>query len=550
MSLSAQQKEIVRIGQAMLGQKRTVDSLWQEIALNFYPERADFTTTRNDGEEYSDHLYASYPVLARRELGNIMSSHLRPQSQKWFTPSAGDEDEFPEGSVESMWMEYARDIQWAAMYRANTNFVRATKQADHDYAAFGNHVTQVKVNSNQDGLLYTNYHLRDCAWSENADGKVDALWRVWNPTARQLKALFKDKVSKEVNKACQKDPEKRFKCMHIEVPNRFYVYDDKYGREWDYVSLYIDCDNEFVMEETPQRWFSYVVSRWATVSGSQYGRSMSTAIALPDGRTMQVVTRTLREAGEKYVDPPMIAVADAIRGDIPLYAGGVTIADMEYDEKLGEVLRPVTQHSGTMPIGFEINQALKEDIRHAFFLDKIQLPEVSVEMTAFEVRRRIEEHIRSASPLFEPIEKDYNSPLCELTFNILIHHGAIPLQDMPESLQGRDIKFSFYSPLSDATDQAEAAIWADGLTRILVPAIQVDPAQAKNVNMTKSVRGALKAAGWKADWFNDEKAVEEERQKMEQAMQAQQEMAMAEQMANTANTGAQAAQTASEIPTE
>jgi hypothetical protein len=111
-------------------------------------------------------------------------------------------------------------------------------------------------------------------------------------------------------------------------------------------------------------------------------------------------------------------LADAIRGDIPLYAGGVTIADMEYDEKLGEVLRPVTQHSGAMPIGFEINQALKEDIRHAFFLDKIQLPEVSVEMTAFEVRRRIEEHIRSASPLFEPIEKDYNSPLCELTFNI------------------------------------------------------------------------------------------------------------------------------------
>jgi hypothetical protein len=85
-----------------------------------------------------------------------------------------------------------------------------------------------------------------------------------------------------------------------------------------------------------------------------------------------------------------------------------------------------------------------------------------------------------------------------------MHHGAIPLQDMPESLQGRDIKFSFYSPLSDATDQAEAAIWADGTdayscSRLL----QVDPAQAcENVNMTKSVRGALKAAGWKADWFN------------------------------------------------
>lgn len=34
-------------------------SLWQEIAEQFYPERADFTTTRSVGEDYAAHLSSS-----------------------------------------------------------------------------------------------------------------------------------------------------------------------------------------------------------------------------------------------------------------------------------------------------------------------------------------------------------------------------------------------------------------------------------------------------------------------------------------------------------
>ena len=40
-------------------------SLWQNIADNFYPERAEFTLSRTLGEEFADHLSTSYPVLAR-----------------------------------------------------------------------------------------------------------------------------------------------------------------------------------------------------------------------------------------------------------------------------------------------------------------------------------------------------------------------------------------------------------------------------------------------------------------------------------------------------
>ena len=82
-------REVLRIGDAMFSDKEQLNSLWQELALNFYPERADFTTRRDYGEEYSDHLFSSYPVLARRELGNMLSEFLRPE--KWFSIHVNDD---------------------------------------------------------------------------------------------------------------------------------------------------------------------------------------------------------------------------------------------------------------------------------------------------------------------------------------------------------------------------------------------------------------------------------------------------------------------------
>jgi hypothetical protein len=41
-------REVIRIGDALFSRKKPVDSLFQEVALNFYPERADFTGRRHE----------------------------------------------------------------------------------------------------------------------------------------------------------------------------------------------------------------------------------------------------------------------------------------------------------------------------------------------------------------------------------------------------------------------------------------------------------------------------------------------------------------------
>jgi hypothetical protein len=356
-------RDLITMGEALFARRSGLMSLWQEIAEQIYVERADFTAARSEGALFAEHLFGSYPLLARRELGNAFGAILRPRATPWFALHVAS-DALDKQKDERTYLEALTRIQWRAMYDPEARFAEATKEADHDVAAFGNAVIWAGLNSTRSALLHVCHHLRDCAWTENADGRIDALWRKWNPTARQLSELFPRQVSRVVRDAMRTDPETRIACYHIVVPARMYAGEmprpvqtaprGDGGGGAGFTCLYVEKESETVLEETPQAWFPYVVSRWATISGSQYARSPATEIVLPDARTFQVIVRTLREAGEKHVDPPMLAATDALRSDIQLYAGGITTVDIEYDERTGEALRPVDRRPGNMPIGFDI----------------------------------------------------------------------------------------------------------------------------------------------------------------------------------------------------
>jgi hypothetical protein len=518
-------KDILEISNRLFSSKRIVDSLWQEIALNFYPERADFTTPRNAGEEFSNHLFSSYPVIARRELGNMLAEFLRPD--QWFSVHVSD-DNLDKGIGERGFLENMTRIMRRAMYDPVANFVRVTAETDHDFATFGNGAISVTLNRNGDALLFKNHHLRDCAWDVNEEGRVDCFHRNWNPTARSLANVFPDTISNETRRLLEKEPHKKVKCRHIVLPSRIYEYKSRLGRKYKYVSLYVELDTHHILDECGVNVFPYVVPRWSTVSGTAYGVSMATAIVLPDGRTLQVVKRTMREAAEKYVDPPMIAITDALRGDIGLYPGGITAADMEYDERLGEVLRPVSQDRGGMPIGMEIEKSLKDDIRSGFFLDKMQLPEAKDRMTLGEFRRRVQEHIRAAAPITRPIQNSYNDPLCQTVFDILMENNVFPMEFMPRTLSERDVEFRFRSPLDELAEQTEADAFIDVMTRIVAPVAQINPIEMEDIDLTGAKRDAMMALGWKAKWLKPREEIEQK--KLEMARKAEMQQAMEEAM--------------------
>lgn len=497
-------------------------SLWQTIADNFYPERADFTTVRNLGDEFAIDLMTSYPIMARRDLGNAIGSMLRPTSKAWFHARTSDFDKLDtEGK---RWLEWAEARMRRAMHNGRTNFARATKEGDHDFAAFGQCVLQVSLNSNASGLLYRCWHLRDVAWLEDPDGKVTSVYRKWKPTARDLYTLFKN-VHPSVMRCLTKEPNKEFNVHHCIIPSGNYNGSTKI--KTPYVSVYYDVDNKHILEEVGIASQEYVVPRWSTVSGSQYAYSPATVAALPDARLIQAMTRVLLTAGEKAVDPPMIAVQEAIRSDMALYPGGVTWVDAAYDERLGEVLRPMTVDKSGIPIGVDMANRLQAMIAEAFYLNKITLPQPGNAMTAYEVGQRMQEYIRQAMPLFEPMEPEYNTPVCDKTFEFMLRAGAFgSIYDMPKSLHGKNVEFTFESPLHDAIEREKGQRFMEA-AGMLSQAASVDPGVVDIIDASTALRDVLEGIGVPAKWTRSE---DEAKRIADQRKQAQQTAEMLAQM--------------------
>jgi hypothetical protein len=529
-------KQLVERAQALLGKRTGLLSLWQTIADNFYVERASFTASRSLGEEFADHLMTSYPLMVRRDLGNQFSGMLRPTSKDWFHIST---EQAQKDLQARAWLEWATGVQKRAMYDRKARFVRATKEGDHDFAAFGQCVISVELNPARDGLLYRCWHLRDCAWAEDVTGEVDTFVRKWKPTLHQLSQLFPGKLSAKRTEMLTKDPQAEIECMHIVIPSDTYEGAKVRTR---FVSVMVDVEENCALEEVGAHTMPYVVPRWQTVSDSQYAYSPATVCALPDARLLQAMTLTLLEAGEKAANPPMIGVQSALRSDLNVFPGGFTAVDAAYDERLGEVLRPLNQDKSGLPYGIEVRDDIKVALMDAFFLNKLNLPPVDTKaMTAYEVSQRVSEYIRQALPLFEPLETDYNGALCERTFDLLMRNGAFgPLDQIPEALSGQDVTFRFESPLQEAVERQKASVFMEA-QGLVAQAVQVDPSAVAVINAPRALREALLGIGMSAANMRSEEEVEDMQAKQAEAAQAQQTLAVMQQGADVAKTAGEAA---------
>jgi hypothetical protein len=228
------------------------------------------------------------------------------------------------------------------------------------------------------------------------------------------------------------------------------------------------------------------------------------------------MTLTLLEAGEMAVRPAMIATQDAIRSDINLYPGGITWADVEYDQREGRVLQPITQDLRGIPLGMDMQQDSRAMLSSAFFLNKLSMPPAGQGgMSPLETSERIKEYIRDALPLFEPMEQEYNGGLCEDTFTALLNSGVFgPISDIPDELRGQNIRFRFTSPLHDALERKKAATYIEA-GQLIAESMKLDPTAPLIVDTRVALRDALKGIGVPAAWNRSIAEVEELAEEME-----------------------------------
>lgn len=498
-------EELLQHSGKLFNAQQQMLSLWQTYAVHFHPPSATFTHTRAIGQEISGALADSYPVIMARDLCNSYESMLR-DGRDWAEIDVRGGASW----TGRIWLEEARNKMMSMFYDRSSGFVRATKQGDYNFGIFGQAVLSVEPNRNRDGLLIRSWHLRDCAWGEDEAGNVNELHRKWRPTLYMLKRLFGEAKlhPKVVEKINDNKSSEEIEIRHIVLPSDMYC-DERY-MNYSHVSIMVDVKNKHIIEAVGLNHPYYVVPRFQLIAGNPYAYSPAAVAGLPNSRTLQAMTHTLLEAGERLARPPLVATERVVKSSVDLSPDGVTWVDDKYDEKAGAALRPLFQGKGGFPYGADMRMGVLEVLNKAFYLDKLRLPDTH-QKTAYEVSELMKQYRRDNLPLFAPMETEYNGQLCEAALQVMLDSNMLgSVYDIPPELADRDTEFRFKSPIRQLEEEKLASQFQQ-TGELLAMAAEFDPDVRANMDVHTAFRDAAMATGAPARWLHDMEQVTQQR---------------------------------------
>lgn len=525
--------------EAKFNAKSVMNFRWQTLAEIFDPDRSDFTFEWVDGQDPYYGLYTAEPQILRRNMANRFGSMTRPKGVEWFKLVARPEELMEQDDIKK-WCADATVRQRNVIYAPASGFTRAYSQADSDYVTFGNSVVEFGYNKLKTGLYFSCAHLRDCAWSDNAEGVVDELHKKMKPTLSQAIGLFGlDNLPPEWKKMAE---DKAMLGTKVEVircvqhlDDAAYDDVDRPRKDAKFSSLYLACgvkDDQAGLAEGYFRVFPYAVNRWISRVGSPYARSPCADVALADGRTLNSAEAAALQGIERQADPALTAPDDGVIGEIRIGAGEITYRGSDYDQRPGgDFIQAIP--GGEPKTALEYIQIKERKMARAFFMDLLLMPDR--EMTLGEYTSRLEIVLRDAAPVFEPIEADY-ARLMEGVFDLAVNaHGpADPwgvFLPAPEELQGGQTTFEFITALTNEFTKLRRLQYMDVQAQ-KAALIEIQDPSADYINMDPAVKNSL--GNFPPEWTREDEEVKQIRAQRAQERAAAQEQAQKAVLVETA----------------
>lgn len=583
--------DLIKLGDGMFHDMRRTMFMrkWQELAEEFYPERANFFGRYAFTTQHVDYITDNTPWRNRRDLANALSILLRPDGQKWFL--ARPKDEWRKNEITNAWLDAQSDVMRNYVYSKNSNFRVQWNLGDNDFVVFGNAVTAMTENSKGNGFKWETFHLRDCAWEEDEDGVVNHLHRQMQiPLAKWRRMFGAHSMTEGMLKTLKTNPSEQetihVACLPVDEFDMITAGKiQKRRTDHKFIMVYYDPKQKKALKTRLYHEFPYIVRRWFRTEGP-YGDSPAAMHDLVNARMLQAQSGAVLDATELAVNPPMLASQEFVSGDVLLRPGAVNWVSANYDQKLGDAIRPLVT-GANLPVGLETIKDTREQSAATWYINKLSLPATTKDMTAYEVEQILEEYNRSIKPVVQPFQDD-NKQALDLLFTALMRktqeiEGASaklaqmqsgmpspeseqnnlladlgieqaapqiygpfsPLAAIPPKLRDEwtgeltDLDFEFDGPLEIAYRKIEAGNIKRGLAS-LGEIAKLKPDVVDNVDIDTAVRDALQADSFKSKYLYKVETVEKKRAQM-QAKQAQAEkLAMAEKMSSMAGNAAKA----------
>jgi hypothetical protein len=478
-------QEIIQLQADLEGLRSPFQNYWDELAAYMLPAKFAFETKHAEGEKRTYLLYDSTALMAVDDLAHYLSNALTPSHLEWFTLNFRNQElnqrdkarEWVDKVVRRMTQEFDASNFYAQAGEFNRDlptFGTSAMGADAKYR----YVATVKV---FDGVSFDTCHMRDLVGMENNYGFVDTTIRTYERSASAWLSEFGADAPECVKKSVEAGkPTEKFKMLHAVYPRDPDDYEDGPGlidpKKMRYASAWVSVTDKTMVREGGYRELPRTMVRWSTLVDSPYGYGPGMN-ALPDTRTLNEAKRLELDAYEKNLDPPMKTRHNNVVGDLEFKAGGVTVVrDMDGLARLFE---------GTnFNLSMVKSDELRLSIKQAFYNDLINTPaDVTKQMTAYEVARRMERAQRILGEAIGRIRNEFLDWAVERMFGILMREGQLP--EFPTELiqEFGDVRLDveFRSPLH-ITQRAQALEQTtmflsdlSGLAQVMAPQ---DPSQA------------------------------------------------------------------------
>jgi len=504
------------------------ESHWQEIGDYICPRKADITKKRSGGAKRTELLFDGTAIHAAELMSASLHGMLTNAATPWFDLRY-ENNELNGDDEAKEWLEGATDVMY--QHLARSNFQEQIHELYSDLVTFGTAVMFIE-NDENDGFRFSTRHIAECFVSENEQGRVDTVFRKYKTTARAAVQQFgKAKVTQRIEKLETDDPYAEIELLHIVMPREDRDRRKKNTRNKPFASLHIDPDEKAVLGESGYDEFPYCVPRFLKASFEiGYGRSPAMT-ALPDTKMINKMSEVVIRAAQLQIHPPLMVPDDGFMLPVRTTPGGLNF----YRSGTRDRIEPLNIGANN-PLGEVQLEQRRTAIRAAFYVDQLILGQ-GPQMTATEVIQRTEEKMRLLGPVLGRLQAELLQPLIGRCFAILARQKAFAAA--PAMLSEGNIDIEYVSPLAKAqrTGDVQGILQ---MIEFLMPLMQLDQGVADYLDTDGLAKHIIKVTGTPAVVVRGDGEVAGIRANRAQAMQAEAEMAAAQQMAGAAGAAAPA----------
>ena len=517
-------KAIIKRFEALEGQRDNWQNHFQELADYMLPRKADIVRKRTRGEKRMEQVFDGTALQAVDLLSASLHGMLTSGATPWFHLALKDQDMGRDDEVEA-WLQDTSARMAKAFLRSN--FETEIHEMYVDLVVFGTGCMFVEMDQGQ--LRFSTRHISEFHIAENQYGLVDTVFRKYKVPARQAVLRFGyDEVSKFIQTKYDKRPDDEVTLLHAVMPRYDRDPTKMDSANMPFASVYICMDSKMPISVKGFQEFPYIVPRFLKATGETMGRSPA-MVALPDVKMLNLMSKTIIQAAQKQIDPPLLVPDDGFILPIRTNPGGLNF----FRAGSRDTITPLNV-GANIPIGLQMEEQRRAAIRSAFYVDQL-LSAGAANMTATEVIQRQEERLRVLSPALGRLMNEMLRPLIERTFALMLRNDMFALP--PEMLQGRDVDIEYVSPLARAQKSSSLNNTMRAL-EILMPLSQALPV-GDHINPDGLVNHVTDALGVPKTVLNSDREIQQARQAQaeQQAMMQQRQ-----QEQEDVYTAAQAAQ--------